>query len=169
MRVMSLRNPTGKMSKSDPTDAARINLTDDADAVAHKIRLALTDSIETVSYDPARRPGVSNLVDIYVACGEADAAYMPTALEESEAAEAECVRALQQLCEREFAGCSMAAFKQAVTERVVARLAPIRSEYLRLLRDPPHLERVIARGSETASAVAQRHLGAIKAAVGLLG
>ena len=66
-RVMSLRDGSSKMSKSDRSDGGRINLTDDDDTIARKVRRAQTDSVASISYDPESRPAVSNLVGIFAA------------------------------------------------------------------------------------------------------
>lgn len=66
-RVMSLRVPTSKMSKSDPSEASRIHLSDSDDQIAFKIRRATTDSDPSITYDPQGRPGVSNLIDMATA------------------------------------------------------------------------------------------------------
>jgi len=115
-RVMSLRDGSKKMSKSDPSDASRINLTDDADAIAQKIRKARTDAEplpETLS-ELKDRPEAKNLVNIYAAlAGEAP----ETVLEQ-------------------FAGHGFGAFKPALAELAVAVLSPITTEMTRLMADP---------------------------------
>jgi tryptophanyl-tRNA synthetase len=131
-RVMSLRDGTKKMSKSDPSDQSRLNLTDDADAIALKLRRAKSDSILGVSYDPDGRPEASNLLTIYAALadkprGEVEAAFAET---------------------------PFATFKTQLAELAVEKLAPIAGEMRRLLADPGHLDRVLAEGAGRAEALA---------------
>ncbi|GIT91237.1 tryptophan--tRNA ligase [Jannaschia pagri] len=129
-RVMSLRDGTKKMSKSDPVDASRINLTDDADAIAKKVRKAKTDPEplpESVDALEAR-PDVRNLVNIYAAL--ADVA--PQAVLD------------------EKAGGQLGYFKQDLADLAVAKLAPISTEMSRLMTDPAEIDRMLARGAERA-------------------
>src|SRR5580704_2082298 len=115
-RVMSLRDGTKKMSKSDPSEYAHIALTDDADAIVQKIRKAKTDA-EPLPGEPAGlagRPEADNLVGIFAALGDETKADVL----------------------RRFAGSSFSAFKNALAELTVAKLGPIRAEILRLKDDP---------------------------------
>src|SRR6476660_2010768 len=133
-RVMSLRDGTKKMSKSDPSDFSRINLTDDADAIAGKIRRAKTDPHpmpETAS-DAEKRPDADNLLSIYAALAD----------QEKNAAVAE------------FAGKQFSEFKAALTELAVAKLGPIGAEMQRLMKDPGHVDAVLHDGAQRASALA---------------
>ena len=102
-RVMSLRDGTKKMSKSDPSEQARISLIDDADAIAQKIKRAKSDSLPGITYDPDNRPEASNLLTIYAA------------LDDRTRAEVEA----------EFAASSFSEFKGRLADLAVARLAPI--------------------------------------------
>ncbi|GHF63409.1 tryptophan--tRNA ligase [Seohaeicola zhoushanensis] len=126
-RVMSLRDGTKKMSKSDPSDASRINMTDDADAIAKKIRKAKTDpeplpeSLEGLK----DRPDARNLVNIYAALAD----MTPEAVV------------------AEYAGAQFGTFKPALADLAVARLAPISSEMKRLMADPAEIDRILARGA----------------------
>ncbi len=131
-RVMSLRDGTKKMSKSDPSDMSRINLTDDADAIATKIRKAKSDSILGISYDPESRPEASNLLSIFAALADRDRADVAS----------------------EHAATSFAAFKELLAELCVEKLAPINAEMRRLLADPAHLDAVLADGAARAGAIA---------------
>ena len=131
-RVMSLRDGTKKMSKSDPSEQARISLTDDADTIALKIRRAKSDSLMGITYDPAGRPEASNLLTIYAALAGRQRAEIET----------------------EFAGTSFADFKTRLAELAVERLAPIAAEMRRLLADPAHLDAVLKDGAERAAAIA---------------
>ncbi|MPL89847.1 tryptophanyl-tRNA synthetase [Rhodobacter sp. 140A] len=134
-RVMSLRDGTKKMSKSDPSDASRINLTDDADTIAKKFRKAVTDpaplpeSLEGL----AERPEARNLVNIYAALSNRNA---------------EAVIA-------EFGGQGWGTFKPALADLAVAKLEPISSEMSRLMNDPAEIDRILGAGAEQARAIAQ--------------
>ena len=134
-RVMSLRDGTKKMSKSDPSDMSRINLTDDADAIAHKIRKAKTDP-EPLPDTPdglAERPEARNLVNIYAALAEITPAEVVA----------------------EFAGRSFSEFKPQLADLAVARLAPLSTEMARLMNDPAEIDRILSEGAERARAIAQ--------------
>lgn len=133
-RVMSLRDGTKKMSKSDPSDMSRINLTDDADTIAQKIRKAKTDP-EPLPDSLAGlegRPEARNLVNIYAAL----AGTTPEAVI------------------AEFAGQGFASFKPRLAELAVATLAPISRRMAELLRDPGEIERLLGEGAERAEAIA---------------
>ena len=133
-RVMSLRDGSKKMSKSDPSDASRINMTDDADAIAKKIRKAKTDP-EPLPSEAAgleNRPEARNLVNIYA--GLAD-----TTVDEVLS---------------EHGGAQFGAFKPALADLAVAKLAPISTEMARLMNDPAEIDRILARGTEQAREIA---------------
>ena len=146
-RIMSLRDGTAKMSKSDPSDMSRINLTDDADTVAQKIRKAKTDPAPLPD-DPAEldgRPEARNLVAIYaVLAGEE----VPAVLSR-------------------FAGQGFGAFKPALAELAVATLAPIATRLAELAAEPDELDRLLADGAERARALAAPTLARAYAALGL--
>jgi len=131
-RVMSLRDGTKKMSKSDPSEQSRVSLTDDADAIALKIRRAKSDSILGVTYDPEARPEASNLLTIYAALSDRTRADV----------------------QAEFAEASFSDFKGRLADLAVERLAPINAEMRRLMADPGHLDRVLRDGAEQADAIA---------------
>ena len=134
-RVMSLRDGTKKMSKSDPSDMSRINLTDDADAIANKIRKARTDPEplpETLD-ELSERPEARNLVGIYAALNGQTA---------------EAVVA-------EYAGQGFGAFKPKLAEVAVEHLAPITAEMSRLMADPAEIDRVLGDGSNRAADLAE--------------
>ena len=145
---MSLRDGTRKMSKSDPSDMSRINLTDDADAIAAKIRKARTDPEplpETVE-GLAERPEARNLVGIYAALAGIGA---------------EAVVA-------EFAGKGFGAFKPALAELAVSHLSPITAEMSRLMADPAEIDRVLGDGANRAAALAEPILAETWDKVGFL-
>ncbi|KAI8062450.1 tryptophanyl-tRNA synthetase [Gongronella butleri] len=134
-RVMSLRDPSSKMSKSDASDLSRINLLDTPDVIQKKIGRAVTDSERTITYEPDTRAGVANLVNIYCAV---------TNLPVDDA-----MRDLGQLTSHQQ-------LKQHVSDAVIARLAPIQSEHARLQADPAYVQQVLADGAAKAQVVADR-------------
>ncbi|GHU05527.1 tryptophan--tRNA ligase [Alphaproteobacteria bacterium] len=147
-RVMSLRDGTKKMSKSDISDYARINMTDDSDALALKIRKAKTDPApipETVK-ELEGRLEAANLLGIW-------AAFSDSTME----------GALQT-----FAGKPFSEFKVALTELVVSRLAPINAEMRRLMADPASIDRILKKGGERARALTQPIMDDVKRIVGFL-
>jgi tryptophanyl-tRNA synthetase len=147
-RVMSLRDGSKKMSKSDPSDQSRINLTDDADAIALKIRRAKTDP-EPLPHDEKaleKRPEADNLVGIYAACAGTTKAAV-----------------LQQ-----FAGAQFSAFKPALADLLVAKLSPITAEMRRLKDDTAYIDAVLADGSVRAQALAAETMKAVKDIVGFV-
>ncbi|MEL6234198.1 MAG: tryptophan--tRNA ligase [Pseudomonadota bacterium] len=133
-RVMSLRDGTKKMSKSDPSDMSRINLTDDADAIAQKIRKAKTDPDplpETID-GLVERPEARNLVNIYAAL--ADMA--------------------PETVVAEFAGQQFGAFKPRLAELTVEKITPISARMRELRDDPAEIDRILGAGAERAAAIA---------------
>ncbi len=134
-RVMSLRDGSKKMSKSDPSDMSRINLTDDADTIAKKFRKAKTDPEplpETVE-GLEDRPEARNLVNIYAALSETSA---------------EAVIA-------EYAGAQFGTFKPALADLAVAKLSPISARMDELLQDKAELDRILGRGAQQAAEIAE--------------
>ena len=147
-RVMSLRDGTKKMSKSDPSDLARINLTDDADTIAKKIRKAKTDT-EPLPGDAEglkERPDAANLVGIYAALADVSVADVL----------------------KDHAGAQFSAFKPALANLAVAKLAPIADEMRRLKADPGFIEGILADGAERADAIARPVMQGVKDIVGFL-
>ncbi|MCX7644558.1 MAG: tryptophan--tRNA ligase [Rhodobacteraceae bacterium] len=147
-RVMSLRDGTVKMSKSDPSDQSRINLTDDADAIAQKIRKARTDPAplpETLD-GLKDRPEARNLVNIYAALADR--------------APAEVLA--------EFAGQGFGVFKPRLAELAVAVLSPISAEMKRLAADPAEIDRILGDGANRAEAIARPILERTHDIVGMI-
>jgi tryptophanyl-tRNA synthetase len=134
-RVMSLRDGTKKMSKSDPSDMARINLTDDADTIAQKFRKARTDPEPLPdSYEGLKdRPEARNLVDIFAGLSDRSHADVMA----------------------EVGGMQFGQFKPLLADLAVAKLAPISAEMARLQADPAEIDRMLARGAERARAIAE--------------
>jgi tryptophanyl-tRNA synthetase len=147
-RVMSLRDGTKKMSKSDPSDFSRINLTDDADAIAQKIRRAKTDPhpMPDTAADAEKRPDADNLLGIYAALAD----------QEKDAVIAQ------------FAGKQFSEFKSALTELAVAKLGPVGAEMQRLMKDPGHVDKILHEGAERARALAAPILAETYKIVGFL-
>jgi len=147
-RVMSLRDGTKKMSKSDPSDYSRINLTDDADTIAQKIRKAKTDPEPLPSEEKGleTRPEADNLVGIYAAL--------------SGRTKTEVLR--------EFGGGQFSSFKNSLVELCVARLAPISAEMKRLVADPAYVDRILIDGADRARAIAQETMKVTKDVVGFV-
>jgi tryptophanyl-tRNA synthetase len=147
-RVMSLRDGTKKMSKSDPSDFSRINLTDDADAIAQKIRRAKTDPhpMPETAADAEKRPDADNLLGIYAALVDKD----------------------KDAVIKEFAGKQFSEFKNALTEVAVAKLGPVGAEMQRLMKDPGHVDAILLSGAERARALATPILTEVYRTVGFL-
>ncbi|WP_020398508.1 tryptophan--tRNA ligase [Kordiimonas gwangyangensis] len=147
-RVMSLRDGTNKMSKSDPSEYSRINLNDDADTIAQKIRKAKTDA----ELLPAKadllegRPEAQNLVSIYAALTDMSR-------------DAVCA---------EYEGKGFGDFKKALTDVAVTRLAPITEEMARLQKDEAYIDSVLRAGAERAHAIAEPILNEVKDAIGFM-
>jgi len=147
-RVMSLRDGTKKMSKSDASDYSRINLTDDADTIAQKIRKAKTDPepLPTEEKGLETRPEADNLVGIYAALSG---------------------RSKQEVL-RDFGGGQFSGFKNALVELCVTKLAPIASEMKRLVADPGHVDAILIDGANRARAIAEANMQKTKDIVGFV-
>jgi tryptophanyl-tRNA synthetase len=145
---MSLRDGTKKMSKSDASDLSRINLTDDADAIARKIQRAKTDpdALPSEVKGLEGRPEADNLTGIYAALAGIT----------------------QEETLRQFGGGQFSAFKKALADVAVAKLAPITSEMSRLSGDPAEIDRILVDGSERARVIAQPILDEVKDIVGFV-
>ena len=145
---MSLRDGSKKMSKSDPSDASRINLTDDADTIARKFRKAVTDP-EPLPSEPDGLEGraeARNLVNIYAALADMTPAQVLA----------------------EFGGQGFGAFKPALADLAVARLTPISAEMTRLMNDPAEIDRILWQGAGRADAIAQPILGRTLELMGMI-
>ncbi|XP_040924928.1 tryptophan--tRNA ligase, mitochondrial isoform X3 [Betta splendens] len=143
-KVKSLRDPSAKMSKSDPQTMATITITDSADDIALKIRRAVTDFTSEVTFDPQTRPGVSNLVTIHAAV-----------------AQITVEAAVQQA-----RGLDTGGYKKLVSDAVVQRLTPIGQELQRLRSDPAHLQEVLLQGTRRARELAAPVLREVQQRVG---
>jgi tryptophanyl-tRNA synthetase len=147
-RVMSLRDGTKKMSKSDASDYSRINLTDDADTIAQKVRKAKTDPepLPTEEKGLEPRPEADNLVGIFAAL--------------SGRTKAEVLR--------DFGGGQFSSFKNALVELCVAKLSPIASEMKRLVADPGHIDAILVDGADRARVIADETMKLTRDIVGFI-
>ena len=147
-RVMSLRDGTKKMSKSDPSDQSRINLTDDADQIAAKIRKAKTDPepLPDTVEGLKDRPDARNLVNIYAALAG---------------------HTVDQVI-ADFAGAQFGTFKPALADLAVAKLAPITTEMNRLMKEPAEIDRILGQGAERAEAIARPIVDQVYDIVGMI-
>uniref|UniRef100_A0A8C5MCJ3 Tryptophan--tRNA ligase, mitochondrial n=1 Tax=Leptobrachium leishanense TaxID=445787 RepID=A0A8C5MCJ3_9ANUR len=143
-KIRSLRDPSSKMSKSDPQTLATIRLTDTPEEIVTKIRKAVTDFTSEVTYDPESRPGVSNLISIHSAMTELGVE--------------DIVRQSQ--------GLETAQYKLLVADAVVEKLRPIREEIQRLQGDPDFLKKVLDSGAQTARQLASPVYDAVCKMVG---
>ena len=147
-RVMSLRDGTKKMSKSDPSEYAHIALTDDSDTIVQKIRKAKTDAepLPGEVEGLAGRPEADNLVGIFAAL---------------------CDETKDDILNR-FAGSQFSSFKNALADLTVAKLGPIRAEIIRLKGEPAYVDGVLAEGAQRARAIARPNMDAVKDVLGLI-
>jgi tryptophanyl-tRNA synthetase len=147
-RVMSLRDGTKKMSKSDPSDQSRINLTDDPDSIALKVRRAKTDP-DPLPHDEKAleaRPEADNLVGIYAAMADSSKADVL----------------------KQFGGAQFSTFKPALSDLLVAKLSPITGEMRRLKDDHGYIDGVLKDGSQRARAIAAETMKSVKDIVGFI-
>ena len=142
-RIMSLQDPTRKMSKSDPEDTF-ISLLDPPDAIRRKVKRAVTDSEADIRFDPAGKPGVSNLLSII-------AALTGQSVEEAAA---------------ELQGQGYGKLKDRVSECVIETLAPLQSEHKRLMADKAYLQGVLKENADIANGMALRTLRKVQRKVG---
>ena len=143
---MSLKDGTKKMSKSDPSDLSRINLTDDKDLIVNKIKKAKTDSMPmpSIKEDLNKRPETDNLLGIYSSLSNQD-------LEQSK---------------NEFSGKNFSEFKEKLSDLLVEKIDPISKEIKKLLNDEKHLDNILFDGSQKADKVASKKIKEIKQLIG---
>lgn len=144
-KIMSLQDPTRKMSKSDENANASVYLMDDADTVRRKFKRAVTDSEAEVRYDWDNKPGISNLMDIYGATTG---------------------KTIDEI-EKEFAGKGYGDFKMAVGDAVAAMLTPMQTRFEELIKDKEYLDKMIKQNDEKAYYFSQKTLRKVKKKVGL--
>jgi tryptophanyl-tRNA synthetase len=145
-RIMSLRDGTKKMSKSDPSDASRINLTDDPDKIAKKIRKAKTDSgvVPSTIEEMEGRPEIANLVGIYAALADMTDADVLS----------------------QHAGSQFGPFKNALAEVAVEAMRPVSDLMRRYLSDPDELDRIMARSADAARAISEPIMADVRRIIG---
>ncbi|MBE6628113.1 MAG: tryptophan--tRNA ligase [Ruminococcaceae bacterium] len=146
MKIMSLAEPTKKMSKSDENANAVVYILDDRDTIIRKFKRAVTDSGAEVRYDPEEKPGVSNLMSLY-------SCFSGKTIEE---------------IEREFDGCGYGDFKLAVGEVTADALAPVQASFHSLMADKGALEALMKKGAEEASWYARRTLAKVQKKLGFV-
>ncbi|MBR5871960.1 MAG: tryptophan--tRNA ligase, partial [Clostridia bacterium] len=144
-KIMSLQDPTKKMSKSDENEKATVRILDDKDTIIRKFKRAVTDSDTVVRYSEDK-PGVSNLMSIYSCFTGKDF----------------------DAIEREFEGKGYGDFKMAVGESCADALAPVRSRFTELMADKAYLESVAKEGAARASYLARKTLSKVYRKVGFV-
>jgi tryptophanyl-tRNA synthetase len=145
-RIMDLQQPTAKMSKTAVSPQGTLTLLDPPELVTKKVRSAVTDSGSEVTYDPAGKPGVANLLQILAATTGREIPDVTAG----------------------FAGQGYGALKQAVADAVVEFLAPLQDRYAALVEDPATVDSALATGAEKAESIASKVLARARQAVGLL-
>ena len=143
-RIMDLSSPADKMSKSAPSSAGTLRLTDPPEVLRRKVMRAVTDAGTDVAYDPAGKPGVSNLLDILAACAGGDPHGLASRFDR------------------------YGELKEAVADAVVGTLGPVRERYLNLAGDPEGVRKALRIGAEKARAAAGAKIREAKAAIGLV-
>ncbi len=144
-RIMSLQEPTAKMSKSDENENAFISLLDPPDAIIRKLKRAVTDSDGTIAFDPETKPGVSNLLSIYCSC-------------------AGCT--LEEALNR-FEGKGYGELKSGCADAVISVLQPLQERFNRIFADKAYLSDVMEQGAQKAARTAYRTLNKVYKKVGL--
>lgn len=144
-RIKSLRDPSKKMSKSDPDPKATIMMTDSADAISGKIKKAVTDFTSQVTFAPEERPGVANLLGIHSLLTNST---------------------IEEICE-ENSDVDTGKYKLRLADVVVSYLNPIRKKVDDLLKHPEYLEQILKSGAEKAGECAEKTLVEVKSKVGL--
>jgi len=145
-KIMSLAEPTQKMSKSDENENAVVRILDAPDAIMRKFKRAVTDSDSEIRFDPENKPGVSNLLTIY-------SCFSGKSIEEAE---------------REFDGKGYGDFKAAVGQVCCDKLIPVQEEYRRILADKAYLEEVMKKGADEASYYARKTLSKVRRKLGFV-
>ncbi|MBU1448824.1 tryptophan--tRNA ligase [Patescibacteria group bacterium] len=144
-RIMSLQDPAKKMSKSDPMEGAKILLRDDAETIRKKIMRAVTDSGKGISYDPEKKPAVSNLMTLYHHASG---------------------KTMKEI-EKEFAGAGYGDFKKAVADAVIGMLGPMQKRMLEFRKNPAELKRILDAGRDAATEQAEKMMRTVRTRVGL--
>lgn len=145
-RIMNLRDGTKKMSKSDDSDYSRINLLDSSDDIRKKVKKAKTDAIKGLSYDPKKRPEITNLINIYSALYG--------------------ISIKDLLEKREESSCSE--FKEELAELIIDKLTPIKTRFNDVMKHQDYVREVLDKGRMAAAQVAAETLKQVKKIVGFL-
>jgi tryptophanyl-tRNA synthetase len=145
-RIMSLRDGSKKMSKSDESDYSRINLTDDAEAIDLKFRKAKSDMVEGISYEPETRPEAANLINIFASLSNVP----------------------RETIVQDYGSKNFSDFKKSLAALAIEQLSPITSLMRELLKDVSYIDKVLKDGAERANAIASKNLKQIKEIVGFL-
>lgn len=145
-RIMSLKDGRKKMSKSDPSDLSRINLSDDKDQIHQKIKKAKTDHLAEISYDHPTRPEVSNLIDIYSILSGKNIEQVVT----------------------QYAGSGFAKFKEDLAEVIISTLEPINIKYNELMLNQDYLVTILRNGTDRAKVPASKTLDRVKKLFGFV-
>lgn len=144
-KIMSLQDPSKKMSKSDPLEKASIYLDDSEAVIRKKIASAVTDSDGIIKYDEVNKPGISNLLNILSCCTN---------------------KSISDL-ENEFEGVGYGEFKKAVADAIITLLMPIQEKYEKILADKDYLNKVLDDGAQKASYFARKTLSKVKRKMGV--
>ena len=143
---MSLQDPTKKMSKSDISDYSRINLTDDAETIALKIKKAKSDMVEGMEQELDSRPEALNLLTIYAALAGTK----------------------RDAVAKEYASANFSTFKQALADLAIEQLAPITALMRELMKDQSYIDGILREGAQKANDIASDTIRSVKEMVGFL-
>jgi tryptophanyl-tRNA synthetase len=144
-RIMSLKDASKKMSKSDPSDLSRINMSDNEESIRKKIRKAKTDDAPGISYNPTERPEISNLIDIYSCFTEIDVNNV--------------VKNFELMKNSEF--------KEALADVIIKKICPIHQRAIQIMEDKKYLEEIIKNGTMKAKAIAEKNISIVKQIIGI--
>ncbi len=144
-KIMSLQDPTKKMSKSDPLEKACIYLDDTESTIRKKIASSVTDSDGIIKYDPINKPGISNLICILSCCSN---------------------KSIEQI-ESEFSGFGYGDFKKIVADAIIDLIIPIQEKYASILQDKNYINEILDAGAEKASYFARKTLSKVKRKMGV--
>lgn len=144
-RIMSLKDASKKMSKSDPSDISRINMSDNEELIRKKIRKAKTDDAPCISYNPIDRPEISNLIDIYSCFTEIDVNKV--------------VKNFELMKNSEF--------KEALADVIIKKICPIHQKTIQIMEDKEYLEEITKNGTMKAKAIAEKNIGIVRQIIGI--
>jgi tryptophanyl-tRNA synthetase len=144
-RIMSLKDAFKKMSKSDPSDLSRINMSDNEELIRKKIRKAKTDDAPGISYNPTDRPEISNLIDIYSSFTEIDVNKVV----------------------KNFELMNNSQFKEALADVIIKKICPIHQKTIQIMEDKKYLEEITKNGTMKAKAIAEKNISIVKQIIGI--